>query len=69
MGNTASAEKENEDTLSTVVATPSTDVFPDTPFEQAKKEIDAELNQEGSLDELDFAGTCERPTTPRGVFH
>ena len=29
---------------------------PNTPIDQAKKEIDAELEQEGSIEDLDFAG-------------
>ena len=33
---------------------------PDTPIDQAKKEIDEELGQEGSIEDLDFAGTCSR---------
>ena len=57
MGNGSSGQEGNAENMSTVVATVSTDVYPDTPFEQAKKDIDDELSQEGSLDELDFAGT------------
>ena len=38
------------------VATATTLGTPDTPIEQAKKEIDEELGQEGSIEDLDFAG-------------
>ena len=48
-------EEESKTTMA--VATATVLGTPDTPIEQAKKEIDEELGQEGSIEDLDFAGT------------
>ena len=72
MGNVETSNVEREEgsssDLRTAVARPSVDIYPDTPLEQAKKDIDAELNQNESLEDLDFAGTILIRTFIRSFF-